>query len=73
MIIAIANQKGGVAKTTSTIALGGLLAEEGGCLVVDFDSQGNLTTGLGVKIQKGQLTMYEVLTDESQKAESAIV
>lgn len=73
MIVAIANQKGGVAKTTSTIALGGLLAEEGSCLVVDFDPQGNLSTGLGVKIQKGQLTAYEVLTDELQGAEEAIV
>lgn len=73
MIIAIANQKGGVAKTTSTIALGGLLAEEGNCLVIDFDPQGNLSTGLGVKTQKGQLTAYEVLTDELQSAEEAIV
>lgn len=73
MIIAIANQKGGVAKTTSTIALGGLLAEQGSCLVIDFDPQGNLTTGLGVKIQPGQKTAYEVLTDRKQKAEAAIV
>ena len=73
MIIAIANQKGGVAKTTSTIALGGLLADEGSCLVIDFDPQGNLSTGLGVKIQKGQLTAYEMLTVESQLAEDVIV
>ncbi len=73
MIVAVANQKGGVAKTTSTIALGGLLAEEGNCLVIDFDPQGNLSTGLGIKIQKGQLTAYEILTDELQLAEDAIV
>lgn len=73
MIVAIANQKGGVAKTTSTIALGGLLAEEGSCLVIDFDPQGNLSTGLGIKIQKGQITAYEVLTDELQGTEDAIV
>ncbi|MHC5831488.1 MAG: ParA family protein, partial [Nostoc sp.] len=54
MIIAVTNQKGGVAKTTSTIALSGLLAESSSCLVVDFDPQGNLTTGLGIKIQPGQ-------------------
>ncbi|MBD2122516.1 MULTISPECIES: ParA family protein [Trichocoleus] len=73
MIIAIANQKGGVAKTTSTIALGGLLAEQGSCLVVDFDPQGNLTTGLGVKIQPDQKTAYEVLIDRKQQAAAAIV
>ncbi len=61
-IIAIANQKGGVAKTTSTIALGGLLAEDQPCLVIDLDPQGNLTTGLGCEIQDGQLTTYEVIT-----------
>jgi chromosome partitioning protein len=73
MIIAIANQKGGVAKTTSTIALGGLLAEQSSCLVVDFDPQGNLTTGLGVKIQPDQKTAYEVLIDRKQQAAAAIV
>jgi chromosome partitioning protein len=73
MIIAIANQKGGVAKTTSTIALGGLLAEQGSCLIVDFDPQGNLTTGLGVRIQAGQTTAYEVLTNRKQSAATAIV
>lgn len=73
MIVAIANQKGGVAKTTSTIALGGLLAEEGSCLLIDLDPQGNLSTGLGVKIQKGQLTAYEMLIDELQQAEDAII
>jgi chromosome partitioning protein len=61
-IIAIANQKGGVAKTTSTIALGGLLAEDQPCLVIDLDPQGNLTTGLGCEIQDSQLTTYEVIT-----------
>lgn len=73
MIIAIANQKGGVAKTTSAIALGGLLAEHHSCLVVDFDPQGNLTTGLGVNLQADQITSYEVLTDETRSAESAII
>jgi chromosome partitioning protein len=73
MIIAVANQKGGVAKTTSTIALGGLLAEYGSCLIVDFDPQGNLTTGLGIRIQSGQKTAYEVLIDRKQSASKAIV
>lgn len=73
MIIAIANQKGGVAKTTSTISLAGLLAEKSECLVIDLDPQGNLSTGLGVRIQRGQPSAYDVLTDESLPAESAIV
>lgn len=73
MIIAVANQKGGVAKTTSTIALGGLLAESGSCLVVDFDPQGNLTTGLGVRIVPGQKTAYEVLVDRKQSALATVV
>ncbi|MFN6498752.1 MAG: ParA family protein [Nostoc sp. DedQUE01] len=73
MIIAITNQKGGVAKTTSTIALGGLLAETSSCLAVDFDPQGNLTTGLGIQIQPGQKTSYEVLVDRQQSAAAAIV
>jgi chromosome partitioning protein len=63
MIIAIANQKGGVAKTTSTICLGGLLAEKGGVLAIDLDPQGNLTTGLGIEITDAQVSSYEVITE----------
>ena len=73
MIIAIANQKGGVAKTTSTIALAGLLAEVGSCLAVDFDPQAHLTLGLGAKVQKNQVTAYHLLTDDTLSASSAIV
>jgi chromosome partitioning protein len=64
MITAIANQKGGVAKTTSTIALGGLLADVSKCLVIDLDPQGNLTSGLGVELDEEQPTTYEVLTKQ---------
>ena len=72
MIIAIANQKGGVAKTTSTICLGGLLAKKVSCLAVDLDPQGNMTTGLGVEVGSNQLTAYEVITERAT-AEKAIV
>jgi chromosome partitioning protein len=73
MITAIANQKGGVAKTTSTIALGGLLAQQGiSCLAVDLDPQGNLTDGLGVALAENQPTAYDILT-EREKILNAIV
>lgn len=64
MIIAVANQKGGVAKTTSVICLGGLLSQFGNCLVIDLDPQGNLTTGLGVMLEDDQPSCYEVITEQ---------
>jgi chromosome partitioning protein len=72
MITAIANQKGGVAKTTSTLALGGLLAEEGSCLVVDLDPQGNLTTGLDITLEPEQPTIYEVLLGKASIKEAIV-
>ncbi len=72
MITAIANQKGGVAKTTSTIALAGLLADEGSCLVIDLDPQGNLTTGLGVESSAAPFTSYDVITGRASVLEAAI-
>lgn len=71
-VIAIANQKGGVSKTTSTIAVGGLISEHQPCLVVDLDPQGNLTTGLGVQLEEDQLTIYDVLTKRCSAAEAII-
>jgi chromosome partitioning protein len=68
MITAIANQKGGVAKTTSTIALAGLLADEGSCLAIDLDPQGNLTTGLGADSDNAPFTSYDVITGRASLA-----
>lgn len=72
-IIAIANQKGGVGKTTTAINLSACLAEAGQkVLAVDFDSQGNATSGLG--FEKGYMdkTVYELLMDECQLDECIV-
>lgn len=61
-IIAVLNQKGGVGKTTSTINLGAYFAKTGkSVLIVDFDPQGNATSGLGIDKHALGATMYDVL------------
>ncbi len=63
--IAIANQKGGVGKTTTTINLSAALAELGNnVLVIDIDPQGNTTSGLGINKKKLKATVYDLILDE---------
>src|ERR1700722_5420821 len=72
-ILAIANQKGGVGKTTTAINLGTALAAIGeDVLIVDLDPQGNASTGLGIDRRSRRFSTYDVLTGE-QPLRDAIV
>ena len=63
-VFVFVNQKGGVGKTTSVINIGAYLAEAGKkVLLVDFDSQGNMTSGIG--ISKDKPTIYELLAEQA--------
>jgi chromosome partitioning protein len=70
-VLCVANQKGGVGKTTTTVSLAAALAELGvAVLIVDLDPQGNATTGLGLRAEEGDPGTYRVLVDGMPVAEA---
>ncbi|MCR4282577.1 MAG: ParA family protein [Bauldia sp.] len=72
-VIALANQKGGVGKTTTAINLGTALAAIGeDVLIVDLDPQGNASTGLGIDRKSRDVSTYDLLLGEATLAQAAV-
>jgi chromosome partitioning protein len=69
----VANQKGGVGKSTTAVSLGAALAEMGRrVLVVDLDPQGNASTGLGIRHEARRVTVYDVLANDAPIMEAVV-
>lgn len=70
-IVAIVNQKGGVGKTTTTVNLATALAAVGkSVLIIDFDPQGNASTGLGIDNEKREITSYDIVLNDISLSEA---
>jgi chromosome partitioning protein len=72
-VIAIANQKGGVGKSTTAVSLGAALADLGHrVLVVDLDPQGNASTGMGIRHEARDVTVYDVVVGDAALLDAVI-
>ena len=71
--MAIANQKGGVGKSTTAVSLGAALAEAGRrVLVLDLDPQGNASTGMGIRHDAREITVYDVVVGEAPITDAVV-